>query len=58
MLNKEVKSKEELRIIYMGTPEFAVPALEKLLEACWYGLFWKKNQNKVSSQTKNIKAKL
>lgn len=35
MLNKEVKSKEELRIIYMGTPEFAVPALEKLVEAGW-----------------------
>ncbi|MBS4071979.1 MAG: methionyl-tRNA formyltransferase [Algoriphagus sp.] len=35
MLTKEVKSKEELRIIYMGTPEFAVPALEKLVEAGW-----------------------
>jgi methionyl-tRNA formyltransferase len=35
MLNKEVKSKKELRIIYMGTPEFAVPALEKLVEAGW-----------------------
>lgn len=35
MLNKEVKSKEKLRIIYMGTPEFAVPALEKLVEAGW-----------------------
>jgi methionyl-tRNA formyltransferase len=34
-LNKEVKSKEELRIIYMGTPEFAVPALEKLVESGW-----------------------
>ncbi|WP_297334895.1 methionyl-tRNA formyltransferase [Algoriphagus sp.] len=33
MLNKVVKSKEELRIVYMGTPEFAVPALEKLVEA-------------------------
>ena len=35
MSNKEVKPKEELRIIYMGTPEFAVPALEKLVEAGW-----------------------
>lgn len=35
MLKKEVKSKEELRIIYMGTPEFAVPALEKLVAAGW-----------------------
>ena len=35
MLNKEEKSKEELRIIYMGTPEFAVPALEKLVENGW-----------------------
>ncbi|MFC3414392.1 methionyl-tRNA formyltransferase [Algoriphagus hitonicola] len=35
MLNKEVKSKEDLRIIFMGTPEFAVPALEKLVDAGW-----------------------
>ena len=35
MLNKEVISKEKLRIVYMGTPEFAVPALEKLVEAGW-----------------------
>lgn len=34
MSNSEVKSKN-LRIIYMGTPEFAVPALEKLVEAGW-----------------------
>ncbi|MFN3998171.1 methionyl-tRNA formyltransferase [Algoriphagus sp.] len=26
---------KDLRIIYMGTPEFAVPALEKLVEAGW-----------------------
>ena len=30
-----MKSKKDLRIIYMGTPEFAVPALEKLVEAGW-----------------------
>jgi methionyl-tRNA formyltransferase len=35
MSNKEVKSKKDLRIVYMGTPEFAVPALEKLVEAGW-----------------------
>ncbi|GAB2500240.1 methionyl-tRNA formyltransferase [Algoriphagus taiwanensis] len=35
MPNKEVISKEKLRIVYMGTPEFAVPALEKLVEAGW-----------------------
>lgn len=34
MLNTEVKGKG-LRIIYMGTPEFAVPALEKLVENGW-----------------------
>ncbi|HSF52642.1 MAG TPA: methionyl-tRNA formyltransferase [Algoriphagus sp.] len=34
MLNKEVKEKN-LRIVYMGTPEFAVPGLEKLVEAGW-----------------------
>lgn len=34
MLNNEVKEKK-LRIVYMGTPEFAVPALEKLVEAGW-----------------------
>ncbi len=34
MLNTEVKGKD-LRIIYMGTPEFAVPALEKLTESGW-----------------------
>lgn len=34
MPNNEVKEKN-LRIIYMGTPEFAVPALEKLVEAGW-----------------------
>ncbi len=28
-------SKEKLRIVYMGTPEFAVPALEKLVKAGW-----------------------
>ncbi|WP_296700766.1 methionyl-tRNA formyltransferase [Algoriphagus sp.] len=27
--------KKDLRIIYMGTPEFAVPALEKLVENNW-----------------------
>ncbi len=31
----EAKSNQSLRIIYMGTPEFAVPALEKLVEAGW-----------------------
>ena len=35
MSNNEVKTKKELRIVYMGTPEFAVPALEKLVEAGW-----------------------
>lgn len=35
MIKPEVKSKEELRIIYMGTPEFAVPALEKLAKSGW-----------------------
>lgn len=34
MSNNEVKDKS-LRIIYMGTPEFAVPALEKLVENRW-----------------------
>jgi methionyl-tRNA formyltransferase len=34
MSNNEVQNKE-LRIIYMGTPEFAVPALEKLVENDW-----------------------
>lgn len=34
MSNKEVTEKN-LRIIYMGTPEFAVPALEKLVETGW-----------------------
>lgn len=34
MSNNEVKEKN-LRIVYMGTPEFAVPALEKLVEAGW-----------------------
>lgn len=34
MLNNEVVEKK-LRIVYMGTPEFAVPALEKLVEAGW-----------------------
>jgi methionyl-tRNA formyltransferase len=34
MLNTDVKEKN-LRIIYMGTPEFAVPALEKLVENGW-----------------------
>ncbi|HCX75275.1 MAG TPA: methionyl-tRNA formyltransferase, partial [Algoriphagus sp.] len=28
-------SNKNLRIVYMGTPEFAVPALEKLVEAGW-----------------------
>src|SRR5690606_34597131 len=32
--NNEVQDKS-LRIIYMGTPEFAVPALEKLVENGW-----------------------
>ena len=27
--------KEQLRIVYMGTPEFAVPSLEKLVENGW-----------------------
>jgi len=34
MSNNEVQDKG-LRIIYMGTPEFAVPALEKLVENSW-----------------------
>lgn len=34
MSNNEVPTKN-LRIIYMGTPEFAVPALEKLVKAGW-----------------------
>ncbi len=34
MSNNEIQNKN-LRIIYMGTPEFAVPALEKLVEAGW-----------------------
>ena len=35
MSNNEVVLGKSLRIIYMGTPEFAVPALEKLVEAGW-----------------------
>ena len=35
MSNNEAKTKKELRIVYMGTPEFAVSALEKLVEAGW-----------------------
>jgi methionyl-tRNA formyltransferase len=34
MSNNKVKE-NSLRIIYMGTPEFAVPALEKLVETGW-----------------------
>jgi methionyl-tRNA formyltransferase len=34
MSNNETKVKN-LRIVYMGTPEFAVPALEKLVENGW-----------------------
>ena len=34
MTNTEVTEKS-LRIVYMGTPEFAVPALEKLVENGW-----------------------
>lgn len=32
---EEVKMKKNLRIIYMGTPEFAVPSLEILVENGW-----------------------
>ncbi len=32
---EEVKMKKDLRIIYMGTPEFAVPSLEILVENGW-----------------------
>ena len=35
MSNNEVAPGKSLRIVYMGTPEFAVPALEKLVEAGW-----------------------
>lgn len=35
MMNGEVELKKDLRIVYMGTPEFAVPSLEKLVEAGW-----------------------
>lgn len=35
MSNNEVVPGKSLRIVYMGTPEFAVPALEKLVEAGW-----------------------
>jgi len=35
MSNNEVESAKTLRIVYMGTPEFAVPALEKLVENGW-----------------------
>ena len=34
-MEKEKKSKADFRIVYMGTPEFAVPALEKLVESSW-----------------------
>lgn len=35
MSNNEVVQGKSLRIVYMGTPEFAVPALEKLVAAGW-----------------------
>jgi methionyl-tRNA formyltransferase len=35
MSNNEGVAGKSLRIVYMGTPEFAVPALEKLVEAGW-----------------------
>lgn len=35
MSNNKVIVSKSLRIVYMGTPEFAVPALEKLVEAGW-----------------------
>ncbi len=35
MSNNEVVAGKSLRIVYMGTPEFAVPALEKLVENGW-----------------------
>jgi methionyl-tRNA formyltransferase len=35
MSNNEVEAGKALRIVYMGTPEFAVPALEKLVENGW-----------------------
>src|SRR5690606_35417909 len=35
MSNKEIKMGKSLRIVYMGTPEFAVPALENLVREGW-----------------------
>jgi methionyl-tRNA formyltransferase len=35
MSNNELIKGKSLRIIYMGTPEFAVPALENLVKAGW-----------------------
>jgi methionyl-tRNA formyltransferase len=35
MSNNELTKGKSLRIIYMGTPEFAVPALENLVKAGW-----------------------
>ncbi|WP_198672975.1 methionyl-tRNA formyltransferase [Algoriphagus litoralis] len=35
MSNNEVAPGKSLRLVYMGTPEFAVPALEKLVVAGW-----------------------
>ena len=35
MSNNEIIPGKSLRIVYMGTPEFAVPALEKLVENGW-----------------------
>lgn len=35
MSDNEVARGKSLRIVYMGTPEFAVPSLEKLVEAGW-----------------------
>lgn len=32
---KDSAQSKDLRIVYMGTPEFAVPALERLVEAGW-----------------------
>jgi methionyl-tRNA formyltransferase len=34
-MSKNEVIEKNLRIVYMGTPEFAVPALEKLVEASW-----------------------
>jgi methionyl-tRNA formyltransferase len=34
-MSKNEVIEKNLRIVYMGTPEFAVPALEKLVEAGW-----------------------